>query len=509
MSSAASAATPAEQQASSARRQAKPSVTRRSGLQLLAGLLIVAGIPVIATVRILDANALRNERTHADVSLRTELQAASDDLRGRADDASTRATDLSNSLTLQRAFLTGDRAVLARLARQNPGMVFYLHGRRVAGRQAKAALTRPVSLMLNGVQFGRVVATVPLDPGLATHLLRASPRAQGDRLLLVRSGYVLGSGQRAQLVGKTVHLSGKSYRGILGPVPNAPGTNLLAVRSNDSITAAVSPYQQHVLYAAMGSFALLLLVGLLFGGPILRTLGDFRRLASQASTDSLTGLGNRWTFDEELALEWRRAERVGDPLALILADIDDFKAVNDRHGHQLGDEVLRRVGQILADNVRQVDLAARYGGEEFAVIVPETDLEGAIQLAERLRKAFMNEQVELSDGTHITLTASFGAAVKNELPRAEELIAAADEALYEAKRGGKNRVWPELGEVAEEPQPERRRRRTPARAAAKAPAKPPAKAPAKSRAKKTSATVKAPAKKPRAVPKPRTAQGEL
>ena len=165
-------------------------------------------------------------------------------------------------------------------------------------------------------------------------------------------------------------------------------------------------------------------------------------MASQAATDSLTGLANRWTFDEELALEWRRAERVGDPLALILLDLDNFKSVNDTYGHPAGDEIMRRVGQVLRDSVRHLDLPARYGGEEFGVIVPETDLEGAIELAERLRAALEAERIELPDGTTLCVTASFGAAVKGDLPGGENLVAAADKALYEAKRAGKNRVAP-------------------------------------------------------------------
>ena len=201
----------------------------------------------------------------------------------------------------------------------------------------------------------------------------------------MKSGAVLGSGQRVAIEGKTIRIDGTSYRGQFAPIPNSSGARLLGLRPTARSLTAAKPYQHRVLIAALGSFALLVLVGLLFGRPIVRTLGDFRRIASQAATDSLTGLGNRWTFDEELALEWRRAERVGDPLALILADIDDFKAINDTHGHQVGDKVLRVVGRVLSENVRQVDLAARYGGEEFAVIVPETDLEGAVQLAERLR----------------------------------------------------------------------------------------------------------------------------
>jgi diguanylate cyclase (GGDEF)-like protein len=461
MSSAASAATPAGERTTSPRKP-ESGLSRRSALQLLAGLLVVAGIPVVATVRILEANALRNQKAHADAALSVELQAAGDELRGISDDASTRAADFAGTFELQRAMLTDNRAAIARLARRQPGtLVVYVRGRHVAGRLPRLAITRSTSIALTHKPVGRVVAAVPLDQRLLRRLLGAAGPARGDRLLFVRGGRIVGSRDRIHLAGNTVELGGKSYRSQLGPLPNAGRTKLLALRPSSVITASVRPYQQRVLYAALGSFALLVLVGLLFGGPILRTLGDFRRVASQAATDSLTGLANRWTFDEELALEWRRAERVGDPLALILLDIDDFKSVNDGYGHQAGDEILRRVGQVLAGGVRHVDLAARYGGEEFGVIVPETDLEGAVELAERLRAALEAEEVELQDGTKLSVTASFGAALKGDLPGGENLVAAADEALYQAKRAGKNRVAPS---PAREPaakarrQAERRRR---------------------------------------------------
>jgi diguanylate cyclase (GGDEF)-like protein len=169
-------------------------------------------------------------------------------------------------------------------------------------------------------------------------------------------------------------------------------------------------------------------------------LGDFRRVASQATTDALTGIANRRSFDEELALEWRRAHRIGDSLALVLLDLDDFKKVNDTHGHPAGDAVLRTIGEVLGSGVRQIDLAARYGGEEFVVLVPESDLKGATQLAKRLRLAVSKARAELPDGRLLKVTASFGVAVKGDLTSAEQLIAAADDALYEAKRAGKNRV---------------------------------------------------------------------
>jgi diguanylate cyclase (GGDEF)-like protein len=453
-------------------------VSRRAALPLLLGLLVVAGIPVVATVRILDASALRNERARADASLQAELQRAGDTLQSLADNASGRGDDLSRLPALQRAFLTDDRASIAALARKNPGVVFYLHGSRIAGSVPREAITRSISLVLNGTTVGRVVATLPLGGKLAKRLLGSTTHERADRVLIVRHGVVLGSRQRVRVVGRKVRIGGRSYRGSFSPIPNAPGTHLLALRPERAINASVAPYEHRILFAAIGSFGLLLLAGLLFGGPILRSLGDFRRVVSQAATDSLTGLANRWRFDEELALEWRRAERVGDSLALILLDLDDFKSVNDTYGHPVGDDVLRRIAEILGTNIRQVDLAARYGGEEFAVIVPEADLEGGLQLAERLRSALETHQIELPDGKSRAVTASFGVAVKGDLPRAEELIAAADVALYESKRAGKNRVSPGL------PGADAKRARRVAERRNRAPAK---KAPAKKTPGKTPA----------------------
>jgi diguanylate cyclase (GGDEF)-like protein len=256
----------------------------------------------------------------------------------------------------------------------------------------------------------------------------------------VHARTVVGTGQPVQLRGRTVEIGKQSYRGLLTRVPNAVGISLFALRPNETINASVQPYRRRIFYAALGSFALLVLVALMFARPILNTLGDFRRVASQAATDALTGLANRRSFDDELALEWRRAERVGDSLALLLIDLDNFKSINDELGHQAGDAVLRRVAAILDSGARQVDLAARYGGEEFALLTPETDIVGATKLAERLRSAIEAATVKLPNGAEVSVTASVGVAVKGELERAEQLVTAADEALYEAKRNGKNRI---------------------------------------------------------------------
>ncbi|HZB85927.1 MAG TPA: diguanylate cyclase [Gaiellaceae bacterium] len=165
-----------------------------------------------------------------------------------------------------------------------------------------------------------------------------------------------------------------------------------------------------------------------------------RLVERQASTDGLTELPNRRHFEEALEGEITRAERFGGGLALILADLDDFKQVNDRHGHQAGDDVLRTFASILRATVREIDLPARYGGEEFAVLLPQTDIEGANRLAERLRRELASRPMSTLPGSLVAVTASFGVAAFPDAATPAALFAAADDALYRAKRRGKNCV---------------------------------------------------------------------
>jgi two-component system cell cycle response regulator len=165
-----------------------------------------------------------------------------------------------------------------------------------------------------------------------------------------------------------------------------------------------------------------------------------RTVQRQALVDSLTGLANRRLCEAALEKEVARAERFTEPLALVLADLDDFKAVNDAHGHPTGDEVLREFARALQDSVREIDLAARWGGEEFAVILPGTDLAGGIKLAGRVAATLRERFVVSPAGDRLGTTASFGVAAFPAAKNAKDLLAAADSALYEAKRAGKNRV---------------------------------------------------------------------
>lgn len=170
-------------------------------------------------------------------------------------------------------------------------------------------------------------------------------------------------------------------------------------------------------------------------------------LQDLATKDGLTGVANRRSLDEALRLEWLRAQRNAAPLAFLLADVDHFKAYNDTYGHPKGDECLRAIaGMINSKIFRPADLVARYGGEEFAVIMPGTDLEGAISVAERVREAVIAlDMPHRGSGTagHVTVSVGVAALVPSPATTPELLVAAADAALYRAKHGGRNRVaWP-------------------------------------------------------------------
>jgi len=165
-------------------------------------------------------------------------------------------------------------------------------------------------------------------------------------------------------------------------------------------------------------------------------------VARESVTDELTGLSNRRRFDETMEMEVERSRRFGGQLGLVMVDIDDFKAVNDTHGHQLGDAVLREVARVVRESSREIDEPARYGGEELAVVLPGTDLAGAFRVAERMREGIAGLAVDQPEGHGpLHVTASFGVAALPETCEDHQgLVAAADGALYEAKRAGKNRT---------------------------------------------------------------------
>ena len=174
------------------------------------------------------------------------------------------------------------------------------------------------------------------------------------------------------------------------------------------------------------------------------------RLRRAGMTDGLTGVHNRRYFDHRSLIEFSQAVRHRYPLACLFLDIDHFKAINDSHGHPTGDEVLRQVGGLIQRSLRTGDLAARYGGEEFVVLLPRTDLAGAREVAERIRLMVQDAPFVTPEGSTLSATISAGLAM---LPATAvsfaELLSAADRALYEAKRAGRNRT---IADTAGEPE---------------------------------------------------------
>ncbi len=172
----------------------------------------------------------------------------------------------------------------------------------------------------------------------------------------------------------------------------------------------------------------------------MQLLDAMRRLEEMSVRDALTGIFNRGHIEARLRDEVARSRRHGDPLSVILLDVDDFKRVNDRHGHKAGDTVLREVVRRITGNLRQHDVCGRYGGEEFTVVLPGTDLPSARVVAERLRRAVACQAVETSAGP-IKLSITLGVAqLDPDTIDHEMLLDRADRALYQGKRAGRDRV---------------------------------------------------------------------
>lgn len=162
----------------------------------------------------------------------------------------------------------------------------------------------------------------------------------------------------------------------------------------------------------------------------------------QALVDGLTGIANRRGCEDALIHEIARSDRLGVPFTLVVADLDDFKQINDRYGHDAGDDVLRETASVLRHTLRESDLPGRWGGEEFVLLLPGTEAEGGVQLAERVRAALRELSFRGDDGAVFAVTCSFGVAQHRPGEGERQLFSQADRALYAAKRLGKDRVEP-------------------------------------------------------------------
>ncbi len=169
--------------------------------------------------------------------------------------------------------------------------------------------------------------------------------------------------------------------------------------------------------------------------------GLLSRAEQVAMTDAVTGLANRRRFADVLKREWATAKRYGHPLSCAMVDVDHFKEVNDTHGHGAGDETLRRVAELVLSSVREVDLCARYGGDEFAVLMPHTPLDKAMLVMERIRVKLLGVRASWGEeSAGVSISVGISSTEDARIATADALVEAADGALYEAKRQGRDRV---------------------------------------------------------------------
>jgi diguanylate cyclase (GGDEF)-like protein len=218
------------------------------------------------------------------------------------------------------------------------------------------------------------------------------------------------------------------------------------LRDGKSLGAiAVEGDEESQLTSVEGSLLLLLSSVASVG---LESVRQLEEVTARAATDELTGLPNRRLFDERLKQHLAECDRFDQVLSLILCDVDHFKRVNDEHGHKAGDLVLAAIARALGHGIRNIDICARYGGEEMAILLPQTPIERAREVAERLRKTVESLRVPIEGGT-ISVTASFGVACyPTSGSGRESLFSTADRALYAAKHEGRNRVSVSCGKSA-------------------------------------------------------------
>jgi diguanylate cyclase (GGDEF)-like protein len=413
--------------------------SRRSGVIRAALLVFALTALLIGTLAFtLMRNGERSNVQQAETELAGGARVAASAIVAVRANLRAEAGQLATSLALQRALVEGDNATLARIARNRHAQI---HARStVIGSLPKAPrLSSSATISEDGHVLAYVAVGVPFDAALLTLVASSTPLPPHAALMLARGGRILAGGpvgDRAVIddgritLGSTQFVVGSASLGVAH-------ASILAVEPMAAVDAQGAAYRRTLLLAALITLALAAGLATRLGRPLARRFGELSR---QASSDALTGLANRRTFDERLEEEIERAARLGTHLALVLVDVDDFKRVNDVHGHQAGDDVLRAISHALRAVTRELDLTARLGGEEFALLLPGTTLDNARTVAEHVRLAISQCSVSTASGEELHVTASFGASEFPTCGTIDTLIATADRALYEAKRDGKDRV---------------------------------------------------------------------
>jgi diguanylate cyclase (GGDEF)-like protein len=394
-----------------------------------------------AVVVTLDHNARRANAQQASSDLTAAARVSASSFSTVRADLRARASQLAASQPLQRALITGNEVALQNLAQVNNAAIATRHQhfdglpsrpRMIATAKVTEGL-HTVAWVTLGIEIGRPMLTL---------LEQATPLPQHGSLVFVQHGKVVAGGPvgAAYNVHNGEVTIGSEKFAAHGMPLRIASAQVFAVEPVAAIDARTLPYRRRLLFVAALTLALIAGLAMRLARPLVRLFGEASKLRRQARTDALTGLVNRRGFDDRIARELETAGSLGYDLTLVICDLDKFKTVNDRYGHLAGDEVLRAVGRVFSESVRDRDVAARFGGEELALILPGTPLLGARRLCERIRRKLEELRIVTETGEVIAITASFGAASFPTYGSVDGLLGAADRALYDAKGAGRNRV---------------------------------------------------------------------
>jgi diguanylate cyclase (GGDEF)-like protein len=416
------------------------------GRRLALFFLLIAIVPMAALVGILLFVSDDSQRGKADARLAAGLQTAVSIYHDRTSVANAKVRRLAGSPDLAAAIQSGQSGEIdffMRDAANEPGVVSVQLLDNASHLMSAAGPGSAVAFAGVGLtEEARPVGTLRLSTTTADQYAAAVHRLTGQQVVLRRGGATLASTvpqpSKTLEPNETADVSagGSSYRAHATTLDAGDGTTLVMLGP---------PKSGGVLGIGRPALAILiwfLLAAVVLAWVLARTLTRLhRRVAEQAITDPLTGLWNRRHMAQTLDREVDRALRFGHPISLIILDVDDFKKINDREGHVQGDLVLEAVADVVRAGTRSIDVAARYGGDELAVILVETDREGALILGERLADRMRGKEVPTREDGSMGVTISLGVAtIPDSADGLDSLVDAADRALLRAKRAGKNQI---------------------------------------------------------------------
>jgi diguanylate cyclase (GGDEF)-like protein len=443
------------------------------GRRLALFFLLIAIVPMVALIGILLFVSDDSQSGKADARLSGGLQTAFSVYKERTAAATARARQLASSPELASALTSNAPAELSAFTREastRPGVVRVELLDNASRVMSAAGSTSAVAFARVGLtEQARPVGILRVSTTTADQYAATVHRLTDQQVVLRRGGAELAATvpppSKTLEPNQTTDLSagGSDYRAHAITLDSSDGTTLvmLGPPTEGGVLAIGKP--------ALGILIWFLLVAGVLAWALARMLTRLHtRVSAQAVTDPLTGLWNRRHMSETLEREVDRSLRFGHPISLIILDVDDFKQINDREGHVQGDAVLETVAGVVREGTRLIDVAARYGGDELAIVLVETDREGALILGERLADRMREAKVPLRDGGSMGVTISLGVAtIPDSANDLDSLVDAADRALLRAKRAGKNQIRAapatRPGAGTEEPRGPRRRRFAPER----------------------------------------------